>query len=160
MKNVKQLYIFICLFFLASCGFSPMLKNVDLNDIKINKIDYSGPSGLTYYLKSNLNMPINKGLKEAYSLKINIGEGSASVTKNTAGITTEEEVTVTINFEIFDSKGEQIGGESLRDGRVVSVTNNVSTDDEVKRIEKENIITNLIQQLTFAVRAKIISSQQ
>jgi len=160
MKNVKQLYTFIFLLFLASCGFSPMLKNVDLNDIKINKIDYSGPSGLTYYLKSNLNMPINKGLREAYSLKINIGESSASITKNTAGITTEEEVTVTINFQIFDSKGEQIGGESLSDGRVVSVTNNVSTDDEVKRIEKENIITNLIQQLTFAVRAKIISSQQ
>ena len=160
MKNVKQLYTFICLLFLASCGFSPMLKNVDLNDIKINKIDYSGPSGLTYYLKSNLNMPINKGLKEAYSLKINIGESSASITKNTAGITTEEEVKVTINFQIFDGKGEQIGGESLSDGRVVSVTNNVSTDNEVKRIEKENIITNLIQQLTFAVRAKIISSQQ
>jgi len=159
MKNVKQLYTFICLLFLASCGFSPMLKNVDLNDIKINKIDYSGPSGLTYYLKSNLNMPINKGLREAYSLKINIGESSASITKNTAGITTEEEVTVTINFQIFDGKGEQIGGESLSDGRVVSVTNNVSTDNEVKRIEKENIITNLIQQLTFAVRAKIISSQ-
>lgn len=156
----KQFYIFITLLFLTSCGFSPMLKNVDLNDIKINKIDYSGPSGLTYYLKSNLNMPINKALKDAYSLKINIGESSASVTKNTAGITTEEEVTVTINFQIFDNKGKQIGGESLSDGRVVSVTNNVSTDDEVKRIEKENIITNLIQQLTFAVRAKIISSQQ
>ena len=156
----KQFYIFITLLFLTSCGFSPMLKNVDLSDIKINKIDYSGPSGLTYYLKSNLNMPINKALKDAYSLKINIGESSASVTKNTAGITTEEEVTVTINFQIFDNKGKQIGGESLSDGRVVSVTNNVSTDDEVKRIEKENIITNLIQQLTFAVRAKIVSSQQ
>ena len=156
----KQFYLFITLLFFASCGFSPMLKNVDLSDIKINKIDYSGPSGLTYYLKSNLNMPINKTLKDAYSLKINIGESSASVTKNTAGITTEEEVTVTINFQIFDNKGKQIGGESLSDGRVVSVTNNVSTDGEVKRIEKENIITNLIQQLTFAVRAKIISSQQ
>ena len=156
----KQFYIFITLLFLTSCGFSPMLKNVDLSDIKINKIDYSGPSGLTYYLKSNLNMPINKALKDAYSLKINIGESTASVTKDTSGITTEEEVTVTINFQIFDNKGKQIGGESLSDGRVVSVTNNVSTDDEVKRIEKENIITNLIQQLTFAVRAKIISSQQ
>ena len=28
---------------------------------------------------------------------------------------------------------------------------------EIKRIEKENIITNLIQQLTFAIRAKIIA---
>lgn len=160
MKMFKQFYIFITLLFLTSCGFSPMLKNVDLSDIKINKIDYSGPSGLTYYLKSNLNMPINKALKDAYSLKINIGESSASVTKNTAGITTEEEVTVTINFQIFDNKGEKISEESLSDGRIVSVTNNVSTDEEVKRIEKENIITNLIQQLTFAVRAKIISSQQ
>jgi len=160
MKMFKQFYIFITLLFLTSCGFSPMLKNVDLSDIKINKIDYSGPSGLTYYLKSNLNMPINKALKDAYSLKINIGESAASVTKNTAGITTEEEVSVTINFQIFDNKGKQIGEESLSDGRVISVTNNVSTDDEVKRIEKENIITNLIQQLTFAVKAKIISSQQ
>lgn len=156
----KQFYLFIILLFFTSCGFSSMLKNVDLSDIEINKIDYSGPSGLTYYLKSNLNIPINKALKDAYSLKINIGESSASVTKNTAGITTEEEVTVTINFQIFDNKGRQIGGENLSDGRVISVTNNVSTDDEVKRIEKENIITNLIQQLTFAVRAKIISSQQ
>ena len=156
----KQFYLFVILLFFTSCGFSPMLKNVDLSDIKINKIDYSGPSGLTYYLKSNLNIPINKALKDAYSLKINIGESSASVTKNTAGITTEEEVTVTINFQIFDNKGRQIGGENLSDGRVISVTNNVSTDDEVKRIEKENIITNLIQKLAFAVRAKIISIQQ
>ncbi|RZO93276.1 MAG: hypothetical protein EVA56_00585 [alpha proteobacterium HIMB114] len=160
MKMFKQFYLFIILLFFTSCGFSSMLKNVDLSDIKINKIDYSGPSGLTYYLKSNLNIPINKALKDAYSLKINIGESSASVTKNTAGITTEEEVTVTINFQIFDNKGRQIGGENLSDGRVISVTNNVSTDDEVKRIEKENIITNLIQKLTFAVRAKIISIQQ
>ena len=135
-----------------------MLKKIDLSDIKINKIDYTGPSGLTYYLKSNFNMPINKTLKDAYSLKINI-ESAASVTKNTAGITTEEEVTVTINLEIFDNKGKQISVETLSDRRVVSVTNNVSTDDEVKRIEKENIITNLIQQLTFAVRAKIISNK-
>ena len=156
----KQFYLFITLLFFTSCGFSPMLKNVDLRDIKINRIDYSGPSGLTYYLKSNLNMPINKTLKDAYYLKINIRESATSVTKNTAGITTEEEVTVTINFQIFDSKDKQIGEENLSDGRIVSVTNNVSTDDEVKRIEKENIITNLIQQLTFAVRAKIISSQQ
>ena len=160
MKKFKQFYLFITLLFFTSCGFSPMLKNVDLRDIKINRIDYSGPSGLTYYLKSNLNMPINKTLKDAYYLKINIRESATSVTKNTAGITTEEEVTVTINFQIFDSKDKQIGEENLSDGRIVSVTNNVSTDDEVKRIEKENIITNLIQQLTFAVRAKIMSSQQ
>ena len=155
----KTFYIFFVLL-LSSCGFSPMLKNVDLNDIKINKIDFAGSSGLTYYLKSNLNIPVQKTLENSYNLKLDIGENSSSVTKNTAGITTEEEVTIIINFQIFDQKNNLIGGESLSDSRVISVTNNVSTDDEVKRIEKENIITNLIQQLTFAIRAQIISSQQ
>ncbi len=155
----KTFYIFFILL-LTSCGFSPILKNVDLSSVKINKIDFEGPSGLTYYLKSNLNIPVEQNLKNAYSLKLNINESSSSVTKDTAGITTEERVSVTINFQIFDKENKLIGTESLSDSRVISVTNNVSTDDEVKRIEKENIITNLIQQLTFAIRAQIISSQQ
>lgn len=155
----KTFYIFFFLL-LTSCGFSPILKNVDLSSVKINKIDFEGPSGLTYYLKSNLNIPVEQNLKNAYSLKLNINESSSSVTKDTAGITTEERVSVTINFQIFDKENKLIGSESLSDSRVISVTNNVSTDDEVKRIEKENIITNLIQQLTFAIRAQIISSQQ
>ena len=155
----KIFYIFFILL-LTSCGFSPILKNVDLSSVKINKIDFEGPSGLTYYLKSNLNIPVEQNLKNAYSLKLNINESSSSVTKDTAGITTEERVSVTINFQIFDKENKLIGSESLDDSRVISVTNNVSTDDEVKRIEKENIITNLIQQLTFAIRAQIISSQQ
>ena len=155
----KTFYIFFVLL-LTSCGFSPILKNVDLSSVKINKIDFEGPSGLTYYLKSNLNIPIEQNLKNSYSLKLNINESSSSVTKDTAGITTEERVSVTINFQIFDKENKLIGSESLSDSRVISVTNNVSTDDEVKRIEKENIITNLIQQLTFAIRAQIITSQQ
>ena len=159
MKIKKTFYIFFILL-LTSCGFSPILKNVDLSSVKINKIDFEGPSGLAYYLKSNLNIPIEQNLKNAYSLKLNISESSSSVTKDTAGITTEERVSVTINFQILDKENKLIGSESLSDSRVISVTNNVSTDDEVKRIEKENIITNLIQQLTFAIRAQIISSQQ
>ena len=155
----KTFYIFFVLL-LTSCGFSPILKNVDLSSVKINKIDFEGPSGLTYYLKSNLNIPVEQNLKNAYSLKLNINESSSSVTKDTAGITTEERVSVTINFQLFDKENKLIGSESLSDSRVISVTNNVSTDDEVKRIEKENIITNLIQQLTFAIQAQIISSQK
>ena len=156
----KQFYIFITLLFLTSCGFSPMLKNVDLNDIKINKIDYLGPNGLTYYLKSNINIPLYKGPGDAYSLKINIKESTNSVTKNSSGITTEEEIIITINFQIFNSKKIQIGSETVSDSRVVSITNNVSTDDEIKRIERENIITNISQQILFATRAIIISNKE
>jgi len=160
MKNLKQLCIILNLFFIASCGFSPMLKKIDLNSIKINKIEYSGPSGLVYFLKSNLNMPINKNLKNAYSLKFNINENSSSVTKDASGITTEEQIVIKINLRIFNDKNELIENEEFENRKVISVTNNISTDEELKRIEKENLITNLIQQLTLAVSSSFISNQK
>lgn len=105
-------------------------------------------------------MVINNQSADAYALKIKINESASTVTKNTAGITTEEKIIITINFQIISSKGNIVGSETLTDDRVITITNDISTDDEVKRIEKENIMTNLIQQLTFAVRAKIISLQK
>lgn len=160
MKKLKSLYTIAIVFLLTSCGFTPMLKEVDLSKVQIKSISYEGPSGLTYYLKSNLNINTSRAFNNGYIVKMNISEATSSVTKNTAGITTEEEVKVTIGFSIVDKNNKKIGEDSVSGSRVVSVTNNVSTDDEVKRIEKENIITNLIQQLTFSIRAKIISSQQ
>ena len=134
-----------------------MLKDVNLEDLKFSKIEYSGPNDLVYSLRSNLNIPINKTIKDSYVIKIKIQEGASSVTKDKAGITTREEITIEISFEILDNKNTILAKESLSDSKTVSVTNNISTDAEIKRIEKENIITNLIQQLTFAIRAKIIS---
>lgn len=159
MKKVNHIS-FIIFFFLLSCGFSPMLKNVNLEDLKISKIKYSGPNDLVYTLRSNLNIPINKTDKESYAINIKIQEGASSVTKNKAGVTTREEITIGIKFEIIDNNNNVVGAESLNDSKTVSVTNNISTDAEIKRIEKENIITNLIQQLTFAIRAKMISVQK
>ena len=156
MKKVNHVLL-IMLLLLTSCGFSPMLKDVNLGDLKINKIEYSGPSDLVYALRSNLNIPINKTAADAYIVNIKIQEGASSVTKDKAGITTREEITIGISFEIKDKKNTILAKESLSDSKTVSVTNNISTDSEIKRIEKENIITNLIQQLTFAIRAKIIS---
>ena len=160
MKKINHVIFFIVILLIPACGFTPMLKNVDLADIKISKIEYSGPNELAYFLRSNLNIPITKIAKNSYLIKINLQEGATSVTKDTAGITTREEITVTITMKIFDENKILIGKESLSGSKRVSVTNNISTDAETKRIEKENIITNLVQELTFAIRAKIISNKK
>ena len=160
MKKLKTLYSIAIIFLLTSCGFTPMHIKSDLSKLQVRSISYTGADDLTYYLKSNLNINTSRAYNDGYTIKIKISEETSSVTKSTAGITTEEEVKVNINFSIFDKNNKRIGEDSISGSRVVSITNNVSTDDEAKRIEKENIITNLIQQLTFSIRAKIISSQQ
>lgn len=159
MKILKYTSLIIILL-LTSCGFSPMLKDVNLEDLRISKIEYLGPNDLVYSLRSNLNIPIVKFTKNSYVVQIKIQEGSTSVTKDKAGITTREEITIGITFKIKNNRNTVVGSESLSDSKTVSVTNDISTDAEIRRIEKENIITNLIQQLTFAIGAKIISIQK
>lgn len=159
MNILKYTSLIIFLLF-TSCGFTPMLKDVNLEDLRISKIEYLGPNDLVYFLRSNLDIPIVKFIKNSYVVQIQIREGAKSVTKDKAGITTREEITIGITFKIKDDKNTVIGSESLSDSKTVSVTNNISTDAEIKRIEKENIITNLIQQLTFAIGAKMISIQK
>ena len=159
MNILKYTSLIIFLLF-TSCGFTPMLKDVNLEDLRISKIEYLGPNDLVYFLRSNLDIPIVKFIKNSYVVQIQIREGAKSVTKDKAGITTREEITIEITFKIKNDKNTVIGSESLSDSKTVSVTNNISTDAEIKRIEKENIITNLIQQLTFAIGAKMISIQK
>ena len=158
--NILKYTSLIIFLLLTSCGFTPMLKDVNLEDLKISKIEYLGPNDLVYFLRSNLDIPIVKFIKNSYVVQIQIREGAKSVTKDKAGITTREEITIEITFKIKNDKNTVIGSESLSDSKTVSVTNNISTDAEIKRIEKENIITNLIQQLTFAIGAKMISIQK
>ena len=61
----------------------------------------------------------------------------------------EEKITIEITFTILDKEQNATRNEILKDSKTVSITNNISTDSEIKRIEKENIITNLIQQLNI-----------
>ena len=160
MKKNNHVIFFIVILLIPACGFTPMLKDVDLADIKISKIEYSGSSELVYFLRSNLNIPIAKTAQNSYLVKLKLKEGATSVTKDTAGVTTGEKITVTITLEIFDENKILIGKENLSGNKRVNITNNISTDSEIRRIEKENIMTNLVQELTFTIRAKIISNKK
>jgi len=160
MKKTFKIFPILVFLILPSCGFSPMLKNVSFENVKIKQIDYVGPNDLIYYLRSNLNIPTSKGFKDSYVIKIKIKESASSVTKDTAGVTTEEKITIDISFTIFDKEQNAVGMDNIKGSRNVSITNNISTDSENKRIEKENIITDLIQQLSFAIKARLASANQ
>ncbi len=160
MKKLGFIISVIILLFIQACGFSPLLKESSFENVKIKKIKYTGPNELVYFLRSNLNIPISRTSKNGYFINIDINERLSSVTKNTAGVTTQESIMISLKVNILDVNNNVIGKESLSDSKTVSITNNISTDAEIKRIEKENIVINLIEELTFAIRAKIISSKK
>ena len=160
MKRLKKLFIILSLIGLAGCGFSPMLKNVDMDNINITNIQYSGNDEMIYLLKNNINLEKNKRLKEGYTVKINIIKNVSSATKNTSGVTTQEQITVIVNLSILNSKGIEINYDQIKDSRVIDVTNVITTDSETSRNAINNLITNISRKLIFSIKANILQDQK
>lgn len=160
MKRLKKLFIILSLTGLVGCGFSPMLKNIDMDNINITNIQYSGNDEMIYLLKSNINLAKSKRLKKGYSVKINIIKNISSATKNTSGVITQEQITVIVNLSILNSKGIEINYDQIEDSRVIDVTNVITTDSETSRTAINNLIANISRKLIFSIKANILQDQK
>lgn len=160
MKRLKKLFIILSLIGLVGCGFSPMLKNIDMDNINITNIQYSGNDEMIYLLKSNINLTKSKRLKKGYTVKINIIKNISSATKNTSGVITQEQITVIVNLSILNSKGIEINYDQIEDSRVIDVTNVITTDSETSRTAINNLIANISRKLIFSIKANILQDQK
>ena len=159
MKSLKLTLLLIILPVVSSCGFKPILKNNDFNKLVVRSIEIKGNPKLQYFLKSNINIEENKSLINKNIIQINIDDSASSKTKDSAGITTEEEITINLSVTIINAKKEVLFKDNFDDRKTVAVTNNPSSDEEVKMIEKESIILSLIPKIYFALQAETMQKQ-
>jgi outer membrane lipopolysaccharide assembly protein LptE/RlpB len=152
----KKIFLSLVLVFLTGCGFTPMLKDFDVSKLNIQKITYSGKNDLTYLLKSSLNINETSSPR-GMIVDISITESISAETKNSSGVTTEENLIITIAIKIVDSKGNALLSDSDSSNRRLSVTNNLSSDEETRRIERNNLMRNLSQKIKF--RLQMVSKQ-
>ena len=152
----KKIFLSLVLVFLTGCGFTPMLKDFDVSKLNVQKITYSGKNDLTYLLKSSLNINETSSPR-GMIVDISITEAISAETKNSSGVTTEENLIITIAIKIVDSKGNALLSDSDSSNRRLSVTNNLSSDEETRRIERNNLMHNLSQKIKF--RLQMVSKQ-
>ena len=152
----KKIFLSLVLVFLTGCGFTPMLKDFDVSKLNIQKITYSGKNDLTYLLKSSLNINETSSPR-GMIVDISITESISAETKNSSGVTTEENLIITIAIKIVDSKGNALLSDSDSSNRRLSVTNNLSSDEETRRIERNNLMRNLSQKIKF--RLQMVAQQ-
>jgi len=153
----KKIAFFIIYLFLQSCGFQPLLKDYDISNINFKKINYTGENSIVYLLKNNLNISENLDNNDLTS-DIFISESIADINKNASGIVTEQELKLNVTIKVFNKNNQNILNENILGTRRISITNNPSSDDEVKKQEKNNIIRELAQKIKF--KFYLISSKQ
>jgi len=153
----KKIAFFIIYLFLQSCGFQPLLKDYDISNINFKKINYTGENSIVYLLKNNLNISENLDNNDLTS-DIFISESITDINKNASGIVTEQELKLNVTIKVFNKNNQNILNENILGTRRISITNNPSSDDEVKKQEKNNIIRELAQKIKF--KFYLISSKQ
>ena len=90
-------------------------------------------------------------------VNISISENIYSVAKNSSGVTTEEDLSIVVSVNVSDGKGSNLLTDSNSAARRLSVSNNLSSDEETRRIERNNLIRILTQKIKF--RLQLISKQ-
>jgi outer membrane lipopolysaccharide assembly protein LptE/RlpB len=145
----KKIFLFLTLVLLAGCGFTPMLKDFDMSKLKVQKINYSGKRELIYLTKTYLNIKEEKNITEGILLNISIAESTNSVIKNAAGINTEEDLIINMKINVTNNKGNNLLSDEISSSKRIKVSNNVSSDEEVKRVERRNLLRDLTQKIKF-----------
>ena len=154
---IKKIVICCIFVLLSACGFTPMLKDFDSSNLNIQKVNYTGNNNLIYLAKNYLNL---EEKKETKGLIVNlvISESSTSTAQNTSGIVTEEQITLSITINVLNNKNVNLLTDSVSASRKLPISNNLSSDQETRRIERNNIMQNLTQKIKF--KLQLISKQQ
>ena len=154
---IKKIVICCIFVLLSACGFTPMLKDFDSSKLNIQKVNYTGNNNLIYLAKNYLNL---EEKKETKGLIVNlvISESSTSTAQNTSGIVTEEQITLSITINVLNNKNVNLLTDSVSASRKLPISNNLSSDQETRRIERNNLMQNLTQKIKF--KLQLISKQQ
>ena len=145
---IKKVLISFLFIFIVSCGFQPMLKDFDVSSLVIKQINYTGKNEFNYMLQNNLNLN-QKPNSEGFIVNLATSESKNSVTKDTAGITTEEQITISVGLNVQDHMQNTLLTDTVSESSRLQVTSNLGTDDTTKNIVRQKIITNLAQKIKF-----------
>jgi len=154
---IKKIVICCIFVLLSACGFTPMLKDFDSSNLNIQEVNYTGNNNLIYLAKNYLNL---EEKKETKGLIVNlvISESSTSTAQNTSGIVTEKQITLSITINVLNNKNVNLLTDNVSASRKLPISNNLSSDQETRRIERNNLMQNLTQKIKF--KLQLISKQQ
>ena len=142
MKKLKSIYIFTILILFASCGYSPLYKDLTNINFSITLNEINGNRTINNLIKSNLNTYSSNDVEKNYDIDINTKYIKDIIAKDTTGAATEYKLTISASFNVSsnDFKQEFLFEESFN---MKSISDKLEEQDY-----EENIKSNLVNIVT------------
>ena len=145
MKNIA---IITFLLFLSHCGYSSIYKNQQSLNFQLNIIETEGDYEMNNLIKNEIRLYSNTNAPNIYNIKINTDYEKVVLTKNSSGVITDYNLSVTSEFLIkVKNKNETFKFEEN-----INIKN--QTDNYEQNIYEKNIKRNFAS----SIREKLIFS--
>ena len=101
---MKNIILFLFLFFLNSCGYTSVYKNQKSQDFQITIIEMTGDKEINNLIKNDLKFYSNRNSNIEYNISINSNYQKVIVSKNSAGVATDYKL-IAETVISFDKEG-------------------------------------------------------
>ena len=145
MKNITLIFL---LLFLSGCGYSSIYKNQKSLDFKINIISETGDNEMNNLIKNEIILHTNKNSKNIYNLKIDTYYEKKVLTKNSSGVITDYNLSVTSVF-IINLKNKN---------KTFEFEENINIKNQSNTFEQNIYEKNIKSNFASSIREKLISA--
>ena len=150
---MKNIILFLFLFFLNSCGYTSIYKNQKSQDFQINIIEMTGDNVINNLIKNELKFYSNRNSNIKYDISINSNYQKVIVSKNSAGVATDYKL-IAETIISFDKEDKD---NILNFNESINIKNN-SNFNEQNNYEK-NIKKNFASTISNKFIIKILSKK-
>jgi outer membrane lipopolysaccharide assembly protein LptE/RlpB len=143
----KFTFLLIIIFVTASCGFTPLYLNKNINNISIEQLSFDGDRTLNNYLKSNLSRYKNNSSPKKISLKVLTDYQKIALSKDTTGTINKYVLVAKVTFTIIPNNQEIV----FTQEKIMENMNNKVDEKDFETSTKQTfanvIVDNLILEL-------------
>ena len=98
---LKKIFIILLTILLTSCGYTPVYKNIDNQDIKLAILSIEGNQKLNKRLITELNKFTKENDENAFTIKIKTSFDKNTISKDAKGNATNFELVASADFVII-----------------------------------------------------------
>ena len=144
---MKNIFLISFLFFIYSCGYTTVYKNLGDQDFQIIIIDMRGDRQMNNLIKNEINLYSNKDSINKFNIEVDTKYDKSVLTKNSAGVITDYELSVNSIFTVyFDQKSKK-----FTFSETINIKNRTDT------FEQDSYERNIKRNFASSIREKLIS---
>jgi hypothetical protein len=149
---MKNLILVLFLIFLNSCGYTSVYKNQKSLDFQINIMEMTGDNAINNLIKNELKFYSNKESNIKYNISINSNYQKIIVSKNSAGVATNYNLSV--NTIISFNKESKNNILNFSENIIIKNNSNSFEQNNYEKSIKKNFASSIVDKFIIKILNK------